>query len=93
MMTTWRYFFDLLVVLLSGTAILLAVALVRPSGHVIPRWALRIAAWIACGMLTLRGAAGMVVDGLSDPVWWPTFLAGGILFGSIAWFGTEARRH
>ena len=21
----------------------------------------------------------------ADPIWWPTFLAGGLLFGSVAW--------
>jgi len=46
---------------------------------------LRTAAWIACGMLSLRGVAGMVVDGSSDLIWWPTFLTGGLLFGAVAW--------
>jgi hypothetical protein len=26
---------------------------------------------------------GLIADGVSDPVWWPTFLVGGILFGAI----------
>jgi hypothetical protein len=42
-------------------------------------------AWIASAMLTLRGVAGLIVDGTSDPVWWPIFLVGGILFGGVAW--------
>jgi hypothetical protein len=85
MMSTWRYFFDLVVILLSMTAVFVALALVRPWGQTIPHWILRTMAWIASTMLTLRGVAGLVVDGASDPVWWPTFLVGGILFGSVAW--------
>ena len=44
-------------------------------------------AWIGSGLLTLRGVAGGIVDGPSDPVWWPAFLTGGILLGAVAWFG------
>lgn len=50
-----------------------------------------VAAWIACGMLTLRGVAGLVVDGASDPVRWPTFLIGGVLFGSVAWLARATK--
>ncbi len=88
MMSTWRYFFDVGVVLLSATAAILALALVRPWGSVVPLWIRRTAAWIASAMLTFRGVAGLVVDGLSDPIWWPTFLIGGLLFGSVAWLAT-----
>jgi hypothetical protein len=42
-------------------------------------------------MLTLRGVAGLVVDGASDLVWWPTFLIGGILFGSVAWLARATK--
>ena len=31
------------------------------------------------------GVAGMIVDGASDPIWWPAFLVGGILLGGVAW--------
>ena len=85
LMTTWRYFFDLFVILLSLTAATLAIALARPDGRAIPRRVLRTSAWIACGMLSLRGVAGLVHDRLSDPVWNPTFVVGGILFGCVAW--------
>lgn len=85
MSSAWRYLFDVGVVLLSATAVVVALALVRSWGTVIPRWIWRTAAWIASGMLTIRGVAGLVVDGLSDPIWWPTFLIGGLLFGSVAW--------
>ena len=92
MSTPWRYFFDVVVVLLSVTAVFIALALSQRWGQTIPRWILRTAAWIASAMLTLRGVAGLVVDGLSDPVWWPTFLIGGVLFGSVAW-GARSIRH
>lgn len=85
MMTTWRYYFDVAVIFLSILAFFIALALIRPWGRTIPFWILRTMAWIASAMLTLRGVAGLVVDGTGDPVWWPTFLAGGILFGCVAW--------
>jgi len=84
-MTTWRYFFDVVVILLSIIAILVALALIGTWGRTIPRWILRTMAWIASAMLTSRGVAGLVGDGASDLVWWPTFLLGGILFASVAW--------
>ena len=90
-MTGWRCLFDVFVILLSLTAMLLALAFVRPWGKAIPRWILRTATWIACGMLTLRGVAGFIHDGASDLVWNPTFLAGGILFGCVAWSARALR--
>jgi hypothetical protein len=85
MMTTWRYLFLLVVIFLSVTAVVIALTLLRPRNSIIPYWILRTAAWIASAMLTLRGVAGLVVDGVSDPIWWPTFLIGGVLFGGVAW--------
>lgn len=85
---TWFLLYDLIVVALCGIAIVVALALVQSWGRIIPRRMLRAAAWIACAMLSLRGLAGMIVDGPADPVWWPTFLTGGILFGSVAWLAT-----
>jgi hypothetical protein len=81
----WFVAYDLLVVALSVLAFVVARTLGRPSRGRVPRWILVAMAWIASGMLSLRGVAGMVVDGASDPVWWPTFLIGGILFGSVGW--------
>ena len=81
----WRYLFDVIVILLSFVAILIALTLQRPPETVARRWIPHSAAWIACGMLTLRGVAGLLVDGTSDPVWWPAFLLGGILLGAVAW--------
>jgi hypothetical protein len=85
MTSTWRYIYDVIVIIMSALAILIAVTLLRPPEQIVRRWVPYTAAWIACGMLTLRGLAGMVVDGISDPVWWPTFLLGGILLGAVAW--------
>jgi uncharacterized membrane protein YphA (DoxX/SURF4 family) len=84
LMTTWRYYFDLGVIGLSILAAFVAIAPIRAWGRAIPRWVLRTMAWIACVMLGLRGIAGLVADGISDPIWWPMFLAGAILFGAIA---------
>jgi hypothetical protein len=88
--SAWRYIYDVIVVLLCVLAVLVARTLLRPPGETVRRWIPQTAAWIACGMLSLRGVAGMIVDGTSDPVWWPTFLLGGILFGGVAWFGSRA---
>jgi hypothetical protein len=83
MMTTWRYYFDLLVIALSALAVLVALAPIQPWGQAISPRLLRATTWIACAVLTLRGVAGMIADGTSDPVWWPTFLVGGLLFGAL----------
>ena len=86
MMTTpWRYIYDVIVIVLAIMAILIALTLQQPPEKVVRRWVPHSAAWIACAMLTSRGVAGLVVDGASDLVWWPTFLVGGILFGGVAW--------
>jgi hypothetical protein len=90
MTSAWRYIYDVIVILLSVTAVLVSLTLLRPPDQVIRRWIPHTAAWIACGMLTLRGVAGLVVDGISDPVWWPTFLVGGILFGAVAWLARRS---
>jgi hypothetical protein len=92
MTSAWRYIYDLVVILLSVAGVLIALTLLRPPHEVTRRWIPHAAAWVACGMLTLRGVAGMIVDGISDPVWWPTFLAGGIVFGSVAWLAAQPVR-
>ena len=83
MMTTWRYYFDVAVILLSVLAVCVALAPIQRWGALIPRRLLRVMASAASAMLGLRGLAGMIADGMSDPVWWPIFLTGGILFGAI----------
>jgi len=91
MSSTWRYIFDLIVIGLSALAVLITLTLLRPPHQVTRRWIPQAAAWIACGMLTFRGVGGMVIDGASDPVWWPTFLIGGILLGSVAWLARASK--
>jgi hypothetical protein len=85
MSSTWRYVFDLVVVLLSALAFLVAFTLLRSRERGLCQRLAHAAAWIACGMLTLRGVAGFIHDGFSDRIWNPTFLIGGILFGGVAW--------
>jgi hypothetical protein len=85
MTSAWRYLYDVIVILLCVIALLVSLALLRPPDTVTRRWIPQTAAWIACGMLSARGMAGLVIDGVSDPVWWPTFLVGGISFGTVAW--------
>jgi hypothetical protein len=83
MASWWRYLYDVVVVLLSVLGAVVALGL-RPPGHTKLHRVFKVLAWIAAGLLTLRGVAGLIVDGRGDPVWWPTFLAGGLLFGSVA---------
>lgn len=85
MTSAWRYIYDVIVIILSALAVLITLTLLRPPHQVVRRWVPHTAAWIASGMLTLRGVAGLVVDRASDLIWWPTFLLGGILLGSVAW--------
>ena len=92
MASTWRVVFNLTVIVLSGLTIVITLRLLRPAVQARRRRILRTAAWIGCGMLTLRGVAGMIVDGASDPIWWPAFLLGGILLGGVAWMAGAGRR-
>lgn len=90
MSSTWRIAFDLAVALLSILAVFIALTLLHLRRRGFGRWLLHALAWIACGMLTLRGVAGFIHDGLSDRIWNPTFLIGGILFGGVAWLAHKA---
>ena len=95
---TWRIVFDWVVVLLSVLGFGVALALVRPWGRTLPQRPLQAAAWTAAAILTLRGVAGVAVDGLKDlespirPVWTMAFVVGGLLFGGVAWRAHQ-RRH
>ncbi len=91
MMTTWRFYFDVAVVGLSVLAAFVALAPIRPWGDAIPRRILRGMSWAAAGILTLRGVAGLIADGVSDLVWWPTFLLGGLLFGATAFMPARGK--
>ena len=93
MSSTWRYWYDVAVIVLSALAFLVALELRRPSLPFARRQRLaRAAAWTGCVALTLRGVAGLVVDGSADLIWWPAFLAGGLLFGSVAWLARAEQR-
>lgn len=83
----WRPLFNLLVIILSALTVVITRALISQRMPLRRRKVLVTLAWIGSGLLTLRGVAGGIVDGASDPVWWPTFLTGGILLGAVAWFG------
>jgi hypothetical protein len=83
MTSWWRYLYDVVVILLSILGAVVALAL-RPSSHARFRRFFGALAWIAAGLLLVRGVAGLVVDGTDDRIWWPTFLVGGLLFGSVA---------
>jgi hypothetical protein len=85
MSSAWRHAYIIVVIILSVAGVLVVLALLEPAERVRRRWIPHTAAWIAGGMLTIRGVAGMLVDGTSDPVWWPAFLVGGILFSVVAW--------
>ena len=85
----WRYTVDLIVIVICAMTVLIVLTLQRPPEQVTRRWIPYSVAWFGSGPLTLRGVAGLVVDGSSDPIWWPTFLVGGVLLGSVAW---NARR-
>src|SRR5262249_4443442 len=84
MSSTWRYVFDLVVIFLSVLAALVALTLLTAPQRSVWRRLAHVAAWTACGMLTLRGVAGFIHDGFSDRIWNPTFFIGGILYGGVA---------
>lgn len=85
MSSWWRYSYDVVVILLSILGAFVALALLQQSVHPMLRRMFRVLSGVAAVMLSVRGVAGMVVDGGSDLVWWPTFLVGGLLFGGVAW--------
>lgn len=84
MASWWRYAYDVVVILLSILGAVVALALLRPASQTKLHGVTRTLAWIAGVILSVRGVAGLVVDGTADPIWWPTFLVGGLLFLSIA---------
>lgn len=91
MSSRWRYLYNLEVIVLGGVAVVVTLQLLR-SNNEARRRVLRTVVWIASGALTLRGVAGLVVDRASDPIWWPTFLVGGVLFGGVAWLARAPGR-
>jgi len=84
MTTWWRYTYDVVVILLSILGAIVALALLRTPSHTTSHRVFRTLAWIAGVILSVRGVAGLIVDGTGDPIWWPTFLVGGLLFVGVA---------
>jgi hypothetical protein len=84
MSSAWRAIYDGVVVVMSALAFAISLALLSPPEQMVRRWIPYRLAWFACGILTIRGVAGIAVDGIGD-IWSPTFLVGGILMGSVAW--------
>jgi hypothetical protein len=87
--SAWRYWYDVGVFgcALLGAAVALELGRSEPPGgrdrHRGRREVARRLASLAASALLLRGVAGLVVDGRADLIWWPTFLLGGILFGTL----------
>jgi hypothetical protein len=90
--SAWRYIYDVVVIVCGITGIAVALTLLRPPERVTRRWIPYGLAWFACGILTVRGVAGLVADGWSDLVWSPSFVLGGMLFGGVAWFANAGSR-
>ena len=90
MASWWRVLFNWTVVALSVGAIVITLVLLRPPHTVKRRWIPQTLAWIACLLLTIRGVAGIIVDGTSDLIWAPAFTLGGILLGCVAWMSAHS---
>jgi len=85
MAATWRVIFNLTVIVLCVATIVIALMLQRPRHQLARRWIPLTIAWVGAVMLLLRGVAGMIVDGVTDPIWWPAFLVGGLLMAAMSW--------
>lgn len=68
--------YNLTVIAPCSGAVILTLKLVHSSGEAWRRRMTRSAHWVGSGALFERGIAGLVVDGVSDLVWWPTSLVG-----------------
>ena len=90
--SAWFLLYDLFVLVLCAVGVLVALVTAGLLGRSVPRRLPRALAWLAAAVLTARGVAGLVADGRSDLVWWPTFLLGGVLYGLTAWSSTGAGR-
>jgi hypothetical protein len=84
MASPWLRLYNLAVIGLCIVAVILTTKLLGAANEGRRRPIIRVAVWVGSAALLVRAVAGLVVDGSSDPVWWPTFLVGGLLFGSVA---------
>ncbi len=97
----WFLAYDLAVAGTCLFGVAIALALVRPWGRRLPRWAVGGLAWAGTGLLTLRAASSLaqvlylVVQGsfVVRPMhfWEIWFYVGAILFGSSTWRFWTAR--
>lgn len=91
----WFLAYDLAVAVMCLVAACVALALVRPWGRQVPRWALGVLAWGGTGLLMWRALAGsvqllyQVATGsfVARPMllWEVWFCVGAILFGLSTW--------
>ena len=79
MSSVWFVRYNLFVVFLSAVGFLVVLAIVTPLGRAVPCRVLLTLAWLGAVVLTARGVAGLVADGLTDLVWWPMLLLGGVM--------------
>jgi hypothetical protein len=84
MASPWLRLYNLAVIGLCIAAVFLTKKVLNPADEAKGRPFMRAILGIASVALLVRGGAGLVVDGASDPIWWPTFLVGGILFAAVA---------
>lgn len=86
MSSAWRVAYLWTVNTCAVLGFIVPLALLKPADEVPRGWIPHAAVWIAFGLLTLRGVAGFIFDrGLEAYAWDSTFLAGGLLFGGVAW--------
>ena len=81
---------NLVAIVLSVIAAIVALATVQRWGERVPDRLLQSAIWSACLLLTLRGGAGLIqtIVGQGEQstlvmIFEPTFLIGGALFGAL----------
>jgi hypothetical protein len=84
MESPWLRLYNLAVIGLCIVAVILTTKLLGAAKKGRRRPIIRAAVWVGSAILLVRGVAGLFADGSSDPVWWPTFLVGGLLFASVA---------
>lgn len=91
---SWFFAYNLLVGLMAVAGAVVAIALAHSRRANASPW-LRLVAWMACGLLCVRGAIGLVdlalqlaAGDMDSPVVLvviePWFLLGGVLFGVLA---------
>lgn len=98
----WFLAYDLAVAVMCLVAVWVALALVRPWGRRVPRWALGGLAWCGTGLLMSRAIASIVqllcqvatgsFVARAMLVWEVWFYVGAILFGLSTWQFWTVRR-